>query len=101
MFVDALMETNDGTFLYDGILVDYELSRDGGLDSISLTEAQRRKLADDRGHREEGNQDENDPYYSIEGHILVLKYSEIKNLNLSYYVLESGGVGRLYPRKAM
>ena len=75
--------------LYDGILVDYELSNQGGLETISITNAQRRKLADDSGITKKGTKKDNSSkYYPISGHILILKYVEIKNLNFTYFTLE-------------
>lgn len=97
VFVDALIETVDGTYLYDGVLVDYELSSNGGLDTITLTQSERRKLSEDRRFDgETGN-----PYYNIEGHILLLKYEEIKNLNFTYYTLDRGKEGDYTPRMVM
>jgi hypothetical protein len=83
VYVDVLIKTDEGTIIYDGILVDYELSKDGGLDNISLKEVQRRYLKDDPGN--ENIWPSKSKYYEIPGHILILKYSEIINLNFSYY----------------
>lgn len=90
VFVDAIIELNEETYLYDGFLVDYELSNTGsGLETISLTNAQRRKLIDDSKISKKGNKKDNsNKYYPITGHILVLKYCELKNLNFSYYTLD-------------
>ena len=96
VFVDALIETNDGSYIYDGILVDYELSGDGGLETITLAESERRKLLDDKKTEEEYSKSH---YYSIDGHILLLKYSEIKNLNFTYYTLDENTDGSFTPRK--
>ena len=101
VFVDALIETVNGSYIYDGILVDYELSNNGGLDTITLAETERRKLSDDK-QRELEISDElvsHNPYYSIEGHILLLKYCEIKNLNFTYYTLDQNEDGSYVPRK--
>lgn len=89
VFIDAVVEINNESYIYDGILVDYELSQDGGLDTISLTNAQRRNLKDDAEITKEGKAKDNlSSYYPIDGHVLVLKYREIKNLNFTYYTLE-------------
>lgn len=89
VFVDVIIEINGESYLYDGIMVDYELSRNGGLDTISITSAQRRKLDDDSTFSKKGKKKDNSSkYYPIDGHILVLKYSELKNLNLVYYTLD-------------
>lgn len=89
VFVNAIIEIKESTLLYDGILVDYELSGDGGLKNLSITEATRRKIGDDSTITDTGTKNDNShTYYPIEGHILVLKYSEIKNLNFTYYTLD-------------
>lgn len=90
VFVDAIIEINGESYLYDGILVDYELSNVGsGLETISLTNAQRRKLNDDSAISKKGKKKDNSKkYYPISGHILVLKYCELKNLNFSYLTLD-------------
>jgi hypothetical protein len=81
VFVDALMVLNGNSYLYDGILVDYELSNDGGLDFITIKNAKRRKIDDDCMIAENGDKSDNSSsYYPISGHMLVLKYEEIKNL---------------------
>lgn len=82
--------------LYDGILVDYELSYDGGLDTVTLAEAHRRKLSDDPNSLDTKLKD---PYYKIEGHILLIKYSETKNLNFTYYTLDHNKEDEFMPRK--
>jgi hypothetical protein len=90
IFVDALVEVNGQGFIYDGILVDYELNQDTvGLETISLKSAKRRCISKDRTFDESTNNYENNTndYYPISGHLLVLKYSDLKNLNLTYYKL--------------
>ena len=89
VFIDAIIEINNESYIYDGILVDYELSSDGGLDNISITNAQRRNITDDSEITNQGEKKDNQSkYYPIDGHILVLKYCEIKNLNFTYYTLD-------------
>ncbi len=89
VFIDAIAEIYGESYLYDGILVDYELSNDGGLETISITNAQRRKLSDDSDISKKGDKKDNsDKYYPISGHILVLKYCELKNLNFTYLTLD-------------
>jgi len=81
VFIDALVRTEEGTMIYEGMLVDYELSDKLGLETITLKEVRRRYLKDDFSDKEL-------KHYEIPGHILVLKYSEIINLNLSYLKLD-------------
>lgn len=80
-YVDALVETSEGSILYEGILVDYELSKDGGLEQITLTEVVRRYLKKDA----KDTSNDTDRWVPIAGHLLVIPYSQIKNLNFSYY----------------
>lgn len=98
VFIDAIVQIGGESYLYDGILVDYELRSDGGLETISLKNAQRRKLSDDSTIDEDGAKSDNsDKYYPIIGHILLIKYAELKNLNFAYLRLEQAEDG-LRPR---
>lgn len=101
VFVDVIVEINNASYIYDGVLVDYELSSNGGLDTISIANAQRRNLSDDAKYSKKGTKKDNsEKYYSIDGHILVLKYCEIKNLNFIYYTLEyEDKIKAFLPRK--
>jgi len=84
VFVDAVVSTSDGSIIYDGILVDYELSPDGGLETISLKEVNRRYLKNDPHLDQVVNPNRR---YHVPGHMLILKYSEVVNLNFTYYRL--------------
>jgi hypothetical protein len=55
VFVDALINTHEGSVIYSGLLDHYVLSRDGGLDMIVLTEAIRRYLKNDPEVDSKGN----------------------------------------------
>jgi len=84
-WIDAMVEMKGEVFLYDGVLVDYELNSHGGLDTISLKDVKRDILhTDTRNLRKD---DSADTGYNIPGHIVVLKYQEVKNLNFTYYKL--------------
>lgn len=90
IFVDALVQTKEGTIIYEGIFFDYELSDELGLDTITLREVRRRYLQYDYSNKKS-------KYYHIPGHILVLKYSEIINLNFSYCKLNFNEDNNLIP----
>lgn len=90
VFIDALVKTNEGTIIYKGILVDYELSDILGLETITLKEVRRRYLQDD-------SSDKKLKYYAIPGHVIILKYSEIINLNFSYFKLDVTEDNKLLP----
>jgi hypothetical protein len=86
VFADLLIETNNQTYLYDGVLVDYELSKSGGLDTVTLKNVQRRLLSDDSEFTEKGIKKDNSiKYYPLDGHILLFKYNLVINMNFSYY----------------
>lgn len=89
VFIDAILEIGGEPYLYDGILVDYELRSDGGLETISIKNAQRRKLSDDSDINKDGEKSDNTgKYYPIDGHIFLIKYADMKNLNFAYFKLE-------------
>lgn len=78
--VNALISTSEGTVIYDGYLVDYKLSGKDDLKYITIKDAERRFLTDDKK-----NLSNNNKYYSIPGHVLVIPNNQILNLNFSYY----------------
>lgn len=95
IFVDALVEVKDGSYLYSGLLEEFFLSKDG-LDRICLSQVYRRKLSDDASDRVpselESAEDEgptgkafDQRYYEMPGDLFVIPYAQIRNLNLSYF----------------
>lgn len=88
--VDALCESKDSTIIYSGILREFYLSKAEGLDRIYLTNVYRRKLEDD-SPRELTVPLENEfdnRYYKMPGDVFVIPYNQIKNINISYYIIE-------------
>jgi hypothetical protein len=73
-FVDALVSIDGNTFIYTGILLDYQLGKDGTLDLLIISKAQRKMVT--------GNN--SGTYKDISGNYLVLKYSDLLNLNFSF-----------------
>lgn len=106
-WLDVLVSTGEGSYLYSGMLRDYVITRDETLDRIYLLFVRRRKLSNDRkdgendllagvsepvGFRddEEGSEamdDEwiDDRYYFMPGDFFMIPGSEIKNINIRYY----------------
>lgn len=100
--VSGIVDTSGGPYLYVGILYDYFFDRAGNLDHIVLTGAFRRALWADRGAHpaaeetapaegetfsegDNGNEQVMDQrYYEIDGNFVVLKYSDMRTLNLKY-----------------
>ncbi|WP_116126200.1 hypothetical protein [Lewinella sp. IMCC34183] len=91
--VNAVQDTAAGSYLYMGLLVDYELAADGGLKTISLKAVRRRPLTQDAPPSDPHV----DRFYRIKGHMMVLKYDELKNLNLTYLKLVEGENGYRSP----
>lgn len=74
--IDALVKDNaGGTYLYSGILHDYSVDKYGQLVNISLIESIRFK-------RESSDSPTNKK--SVPGHLVILPYSNILNLNITY-----------------
>lgn len=87
-YVDALLVVGEEAFIYTGILVDYELSNEGGLDLLYLRDAQRKKVNATSETKTIDSIGEDTEYHNISGHIIILKYQNIINLNLSFIQVE-------------
>ncbi|MBT2794785.1 hypothetical protein [Paraburkholderia strydomiana] len=77
------------------MLLDYEVNEHGELDRLLLVQAQRRKLDNDRVYDDDAQRYADDPkrFYPIAGDVFVLRYEEIKTLNVSYLTLPSASGG--------
>ncbi len=81
----CLQDLSEGTYLYYGVLEDFYLDREGQLDRVVLSDVFRRKLASDDG----GQPESQNRFYGIKGDRLVLKYADIRNINIEYlYITE-------------
>jgi hypothetical protein len=89
IFVDAAVDTADGTLIYSGYLVDF-VSSGEDLDRIYLRNTVRRELK--KSITQEGNtvllNEPGDPI-EIPGVIFSLAYANIKNLNLHFLVIDA------------
>ncbi|MEM5388328.1 hypothetical protein VSR68_32890 [Paraburkholderia phymatum] len=89
--VAAVVEFKEGSYLYTGVLDDYEVNADGQLDRLLLVQAQRRKLESDREYDVDSAKYVEDKakarFYPIAGDVFVLRYEEIKTLNVTYLSL--------------
>ncbi|MGF6537280.1 DUF6338 family protein [Paraburkholderia youngii] len=88
--VAAVVEFKEGPYLYTGVLDSYEVSADGQLDRLFLVQAQRRELGKDREYDSENNKyvEDKTRFYPIAGDVFVLRYEEIKTLNVTYFSLD-------------
>lgn len=86
-YIDALVKSDQGTIIYTGILADYVLSKDGGIDRIYLTNVKRRYLRDDKMNQpQEADNDER--YYYLPGQFFIIPYLQVINLHITYYKIE-------------
>lgn len=74
-------------YLFIGYLNHYFFDRDGNIDRLILTDAMRREIENDKCVLDEKTIEER--CYPIDGHYFVLKYSEIKNLNVQFLWMEN------------
>ncbi len=89
--VAALVPLKESTYIFTGLLRDYELTDKGELERIVISQAARRRLEDDRKHDNSTSRlsPENfERFYWIEGDTLVLRASEFTTLNIKFLVLE-------------
>lgn len=87
-YIDALVKSDQGTIIYTGILADYVLSQDGGIDRIYLTNVKRRYLRDDKMNQPQENSDNDERYYYLPGQFFIIPYAQVINLHITYYKIE-------------
>lgn len=90
-YVDALVKTDEGTVIYSGLLTDYILTKEGGIDRIYLTSVKRRFLKDDlinglesQTQQKQENTDDK-RYYYLPGQFFIIPYNMVINLHITYY----------------
>lgn len=90
LFVDAVVDTNDGTLIYSGYLMDFVCTGEE-LDRIYLADTIRRELkkkAVDENGQELVVNEPGEPV-TIPGNFFSLAYKDIKNLNLRFLSFEN------------
>lgn len=88
VIITAAVEFAGKGYLYMGYLDNFFLDAEGNIDRLVLTSAWRRPIENDKGKESENNPEDMDRFYSIDGHYFVLKYCEIKTLNVQFIKLE-------------
>lgn len=84
--IAAVVEIAGKAYLYIGWLDKFYLDSNGNIDRLILTGAMRRNMKNDKNKT--NGSDLTDRFYPIDGHYFVLKYSEVKNLNVQFLKLE-------------
>jgi len=85
--IAAILEMSGKCFLYVGILQNFFLNSDGNIDRLVLTNAMRRKIYKDK-KPDEPKTDLSKRFYPIDGNYFVLKYAEVKNLNVQFIKID-------------
>ena len=111
VWLDILVDSKEGSFLYSGWLYEFILSKEEGLEFLCLNGVRRRKLAMDKSEDQaiikfENNNDINvsydnyeaknetvtqlnnyidERYYDMPGQNFIIPYKEVKNINIIYF----------------
>ncbi len=97
--VTALIDVSGTAYLYVGVLVQYWFDRNDNLDALWLRSVFRRKLTHDRNHeimeKPCGTEDTNGAFYPINGDFVVIKFSNVINLNVMFLSVEPQDVGNV------
>lgn len=90
-YLSGILELNGKSYLYRGIVGDYTFDKSGQLEKITLFLAHRRPLDSDRKPDEKHEQDPitrgDTRYYRIVGQFFILKYSDLKTINIEYITI--------------
>lgn len=89
--IAAMIEVAGKGYLYVGVLEKFFLDNHGNIDRLILTSAMRREIKNDKNkieNAEDKSLDVVDRFYDIDGHYFVLRYSEIKNLNVQFFKID-------------
>ncbi len=86
--IAAIVEIAKKGYLYVGWLDKFYLNRDGSIDRLILTSAMRREIKKDKPTDADNEKSLLERFYPIDGHYFILKYSEVKSLNVQFLKLE-------------
>ena len=86
--VDILAHSDEGNILYSGILKDFFLNKEGGIDRLYLVAVYRRRFSEDLKDTSKKPKKLDERYYNMPGDYFVIFGHEIINLNVTYYKLK-------------
>lgn len=87
IFIDAVVDTKDGTMMYSGFMVNFE-TKSGDLDRIYLSDAVRREFKKYVNNQTMHLLNEPGESMQIPGALLSIKYENVINLNVNFIVIE-------------
>ncbi|ABQ28078.1 hypothetical protein [Geotalea uraniireducens] len=82
--VSAIVEIDKTGYIYTGLLKEYFFAPDGALERIVIEMAMRRPLSNNKSSDENNIEERFERFYKIDGDYFVLRYSEIKTLNIEF-----------------
>jgi hypothetical protein len=88
--ISAAVQQGDDVYIYIGSLCGYEFDRTGQLDRLLLSATSRRLLCKDKRAttNSSGEEDYDDRFYPIESFYFIIRYSDIRTLNIVYSLFE-------------
>lgn len=91
VYLSAVVQHQEHDYLYRGIVRDFSYGSDGQLERVILVAAHRRLLDRDRKEGEERptGYGFDRRYYPIEGDFFILRYADMKTVNIEYIALRT------------
>lgn len=88
--VDVVVNTAEGDVLYTGVLRNYTLNKEQGIDRLFMSQVYRRAFREDAAPDEALLRERavDSRYYELPGNFFVIPFSEIRNLNIIYNTIE-------------
>lgn len=91
VFLSAVVDQGKDCFLYRGIVSDWSFDAEGNLDNVRLRFTHRRLLGADAKEKATAKAGDyvaaDERYYEVRGDVFVLRYSEMRTINLDYFVV--------------
>ncbi len=100
VWLSTVVDHKEASYLYRGIVSDWQLDRIGGLEKVELANAMRRTLKDDRPIEELHKPQGDGRYYKIEGMRFMIRYADMKTVNLFYAFPFSSDEYEVVPQNA-
>lgn len=83
--LSAVVELGGKPYLYVGVLEEYFFDDEGKPDRFVLSQVRRRALSRDKGAPQQTG---GSRFYEVDGHWFVLRYSEVRTLNITFVQLQ-------------
>lgn len=93
IMISAIVEVAKDAVLYVGVLDDFFFDSDGNLDRLILQSVARRPLSADKNTASPEGSATDERFYDIDGDSFVLRYQDVKTLNVQYVKLTTAESG--------